>query len=218
MRKYVCSDLHGRYRLWGKIKEKLGSNDWLFMLGDAADRGEDGWKILKEVLTDPRVVYIRGNHDQMLLDAWKTEWADSMIWFYNGGFATFDAIMADEKAELYLRELDKTVQFYTFHENGREVVLTHAGFTPSYEATDVLWDREHISDDWPQERNEYIIHGHTPCIHLYKYGAVEAEYDPDYTIAKYADGHKICIDAGPSSNRIALLDLQTLEHIVLVDN
>lgn len=219
MKKYACADLHGNYALWQKIKEHLGEDDWLFMLGDAADRGLRGWEIIKEALADPRVIYIRGNHDQMLLDAWKTGWADSMLWFYNNGYPTFEAIMNDKEAESYLRELDKTQQFISLKEEGRELILTHAGFTPPYAETDVLWDRDHISDDWPiGYENTYIVHGHTPVVHLEGYGAQKVQYNEARTVGKYAAGRKICIDGlSAFSGKCALLDLQTLKDISLFE-
>ena len=65
---YACSDIHGSLSIWNKIKEILKPNDALYFLGDACDRGFDGWQIIKEMLDDLRVIYIRGNHEQLPLD------------------------------------------------------------------------------------------------------------------------------------------------------
>ena len=72
---YAISDIHGMYNLWRQVIDSLDETDTLYVLGDCGDRGPDGWKIIKEALSDPRIVYIRGNHDQMLLDSWKDEWS-----------------------------------------------------------------------------------------------------------------------------------------------
>ena len=37
--------------------------------GDACDRGKDGYKIMKELLDNPRVVYLRGNHEELFCRA-----------------------------------------------------------------------------------------------------------------------------------------------------
>ena len=58
---FAISDLHGMYDLWKQVQETLQSDDILYMLGDAADRGPDGWKIIKEALGDPRVRYAHGH-------------------------------------------------------------------------------------------------------------------------------------------------------------
>ena len=65
---YACSDLHGNWELWLEIKKFLKPEDKMFFLGDAADRGDSGWTILKEMLNDKRITYIAGNHDIMLAD------------------------------------------------------------------------------------------------------------------------------------------------------
>jgi calcineurin-like phosphoesterase family protein len=57
MATYVFSDLHGRKDLWLKAnKEVLGPNDTIYFLGDAADRGPDGWEMIKTLLDDERVI------------------------------------------------------------------------------------------------------------------------------------------------------------------
>ena len=65
---YVVSDLHGNGLLWDKIKEKLNVDDTLYFLGDAIDRGPDGLYIMLDMLNDPRVTYIKGNHEQFVID------------------------------------------------------------------------------------------------------------------------------------------------------
>ena len=149
---YTVADLHGQYNLWRQIIESLDETDTLYVLGDCGDRGPDGWKIIKEALADPRVIYIRGNHDQMLLDAWRYDWAsdDYYMWMYNGGYETFNALIQDEKHETYLIQLARTKLYHCYeNKNGQKIHLSHAGFTlmendeiPNSE--DLLWDRDHI--------------------------------------------------------------------------
>ena len=55
---YAFSDLHGNGILWDKIKSFLGEDDKAYFLGDACDRGPDGWRILKEILADERIVFL----------------------------------------------------------------------------------------------------------------------------------------------------------------
>ena len=229
---YAVADLHGMYNLWRQVIDSLDETDTLYMLGDAADRGPDGWKIIKEALTDKRVIYIRGNHDQMLLDAWRYDWAsdDYYMWMYNGGYETFDALIQDEKYETYLIQLARTKLYHCYeNKEGKKIHLSHAGFTllendeiPNKD--DLLWDRYHIDDhcDWWSEENpnDYVVHGHTPTrSSTFKnllYGAPE-EYklNESATVIRYAHGHKIGIDAGAfSTNKCALLDLDTLQETI----
>lgn len=67
---YVTSDLHG-YPL-EKIKDMLNkvgfsNDDFLFVLGDVIDRGEDGIKIFKWMMAQPNMELIMGNHEAMML-------------------------------------------------------------------------------------------------------------------------------------------------------
>ena len=52
MATYVISDLHGQYKMFLKLLEKVAFSDAdeLYMLGDAVDRGPDGIKILQHVM------------------------------------------------------------------------------------------------------------------------------------------------------------------------
>ena len=65
---YAFTDLHGMYPLWEQIRDFCDESDKLIFLGDACDRGDDGLKIIKELLQDKRVTYIKGNHEDFLED------------------------------------------------------------------------------------------------------------------------------------------------------
>ena len=230
---YAIADIHGMYNLWRQVIESLDETDTLYVLGDCGDRGRDGWKIIKEALADPRVVYIRGNHDQMLLDCWRSEWHDNYLWFCNGGYETFDTVVADEKSEIYLMQLART-KLYHCYENteGKKIHLSHAGFSlhendeiPNDE--DLLWDRDHIDDHcdwWPEENpNDYVVHGHTGCVSsVFKRSSFafgDIDFNKSRTLCRYAHGHKICIDGRTFlSQTIARLDLDTLEEKVFFDS
>ena len=223
---YAVADLHGMYNLWRQVIESLDETDTLYVLGDCGDRGPDGWKIIKEALADPRVVYIRGNHDQMLLDCWRSEWRDNYLWFYNGGYETFDSIIQDEKSEIYLMQLAKTKLYHCYeNKEGKKIHLSHAGFTLMQDDEipnnrDLLWDRGHIEDScdwWPKENpNDYVVHGHTYCASNSCFAWIDTELNDSHTIGRYCYGHKICIDGRSFlTNRIAILDLDTLESLTI---
>lgn len=230
MNKTFCiSDLHGVYDLWSQIIESLDETDTLYVLGDAADRGPDGWKIICEALKDPRVIYIRGNHDQMLLDCWHSEWSDNYLWFCNGGYETYNGIFTSENYELYLIQLAKTKLYHCYeNKNGQKIHLSHAGFTLMENneipySADLLWDREHIDMNcvwWPKENpNDYVVHGHTYCASKSCFSWVDIDLNDSHTVGRYCYGHKICIDGRTFlTNKIAMLDLDTLEETVFYSN
>ena len=63
---YAITDLHGRLDLWKEVKKILQPNDKVYFLGDAMDRGPDGYALFLELLSDERVVYLKGNHEDMM--------------------------------------------------------------------------------------------------------------------------------------------------------
>lgn len=220
---YACADLHGMLPLWRQIQEFCDESDTIYVLGDAADRGPDSWETLKEILRDPRVKYVKGNHDVMMLDSWKSDWQDSYLWLVNGGQVTMDQMLRDPDYEKYLRELTKQpIKRVYERADGSKVHLTHAGFTilrndfyPDDE--DLIWDREHWFDSCDDENsNDWIVCGHTPILSsTMKHASLWApmDFNNTYTVAR--SGHKICIDGGCfATGRIALLDLDTFEEKV----
>ena len=101
-------------------KINLTDSDTLYILGDVIDRGEDGIKILLDMMCRPNVLPILGNHEHMaypvlkniysifseqnsyIVDIWQT-------WMLNGGRVTLESYLDlpdDEKDALieYLGE------------------------------------------------------------------------------------------------------------------
>lgn len=221
---FAVADLHGMYNLWRQVIESLDETDTLYILGDCADRGPDGWKIIKEALKDPRVIYIRGNHDQFLIDSWQADWRLDSLWYYNGGYETFEAASADQYADEYAGMLSRTRHYAKYENtNGQTIHLSHAGFTLMQDNAipledDLLWDRYHTSDQcdwWPIENpNDYVVHGHTFCASRSVFAFIDTKLNKSKTVGRYCHGHKICIDGRSFLyGRCALLDLDTLTEI-----
>ena len=213
MATFALSDLHGNREIWEFISGFLEPGDELYFLGDAADRGPDGYAILQEVMVDPRVTYIRGNHDQMFVDAalgdsmWKEHWLQ-----YCGGFPTYLSYMDDPKRDELLNWLAHTpirpVEYV--NQQGQTVILSHAGFTPPEVPSDydLLWDRDHSNDSWGQNpENIVVVHGHNPVSHVRGSATLgEALF--------YCRNHKVCIDACTFySEKAVMLNLDTWEEV-----
>ena len=78
---YAVSDIHGMKPLWDQIMKYLDPNDTLYCLGDCADRGNDGWEIIKDAIADKRVIYLKGNHENMLLETMKDYLKDEGFYY-----------------------------------------------------------------------------------------------------------------------------------------
>lgn len=211
---YCFTDIHGNYNLWRQIHDYCDATDTIYFLGDAADRGEDGLQIIQELLRDKRVIYLKGNHEDIFVDvgaelAEGIGWSAS-LWRQNGGKPTIDSFkrLSYDSQIYYIKRLASLPEKAEYiNKNGQKIILSHAGFTPGKAVTvnDLIWDRNHMRHEWPQDEqydNIYIVHGHSPVQILFK------SDNPVY----YCDGHKIDLDIATfMSNKIALLDLDTLE-------
>ena len=212
---FAIADLHGNWRLWARVRLTLKPEDTLYVLGDAADRGPDGWAIIKDILKTPNAKYLLGNHDVMLLDTFIEDFdgfGTRNYWSYNGGFPTYSAIREDKNADKYLKELAGMPYYYRYENAKGDIIhLTHAGFDPDKEVSelnDLVWDRSHlVTKEWRGADNEYCVFGHTPVPNFIE-GVVEVK---DCT-ALLCGGHKIDIDNGCfATNVLPLLNLDTLE-------
>lgn len=71
---YAMSDIHGMYGSYMEAIRQLKDNDTLYVIGDAIDRGKNGIKILKDIISrqhggkKPRVVFLLGNHENQMID------------------------------------------------------------------------------------------------------------------------------------------------------
>ena len=229
-RTYACSDLHGQKDLWNQIKDFLQPDDTLYFLGDAIDRGKDGFLIMQELIADSRVIYLKGNHELMMQNSlmeninnqsfWRGE--EARIWYNNGSRPTMKAWIEDGPNFNWINILKK-LPLKAEYKNikGQTIYLSHAGFTPGAEPEyefDLVWDRNHLFQEIPKkylDNKTIIVHGHTPTKHLIKqfkkYGF--SNYKEENRIVFYND-IKIDVDCGSyTTGCTALLNLDTLEII-----
>lgn len=69
---FYFTDIHGMYDLYRAIMDYCHEQDDEAMIifgGDACDRGERGYEIIKELLDNPRLVYLMGNHEELFCKA-----------------------------------------------------------------------------------------------------------------------------------------------------
>ena len=233
---YACSDLHGMLDFFNKIVEMLEPDDTVYFLGDAGDRGPDSWETIKKVYEHPQFIYLKGNHEDMLIKALKEyQQFDCMGHEYrllhmNGGVRTFEDCLEEENINDWIVKLDELPVLETYvNKEGKTILLSHAGFTPYIEDKelytpsnkDLIWDRTHYySTTWREYsgNNNYIVHGHTPMQYLKADIMLKAykpnnESDEKYIPFWYCEDHKCCIDSGAFfTKQFCLLDLDTFEY------
>lgn len=229
---YTISDIHGYSFdkvLYLLQQARFNKNDYLFVLGDVIDRGEDGVKMLQWMMAQPNVELLLGNHEAMFLscDFIFDEITDGFItgltvqkmsllstWQLNGSAPTIKALscLTSPERNNILEYIREAPLFDTVTVNGRDFLLTHSGlghFDPDkkmseYTPDELLWNR-------PQLETEYfdditVILGHTPS---FRYG--EAYKGRILKTRTWID-----IDAGTANGYApALLCLDTMEEFYI---
>ena len=222
---YALSDIHGNGILWNKIKNYLNSNDKVFFLGDAIDRGPDGYKIMKEILSDSRFIYLKGNHEDMMMQAlrevesYREDYNFDLWTIYNGGYSTYEEWLKENYKFSgdwinILRRLPLETT-YT-NKSNKTILLSHAGYTPGHKMPDehnFIWNRSHFYMDTEDiSKDIIVVHGHTPIDYL-KIHLPKDDWEDKNGILFYKN-IKIDIDCDTYySKYICLLNLDTLEII-----
>lgn len=211
---YVTSDLHG-YPL-EKFREMLSmvgfsDDDFCFVLGDVIDRGEDGIKILRWMMSQPNMELILGNHEAMMLSCEFlfdeiTEESISKLtgskldsylnWERNGARPTINALYSiiTNEIKYILEYLHEAPLYETVSVAGKDFLLTHSGIDnfnknkklSEYSKDEFLWNRPKIDDRYFDDI--MTVFGHTPTIY----------YGEEYKGKVVVTDTWIDIDAGTS--------------------
>lgn len=181
-RDLIVSDVHGQRatfeRLLAMVNYSPQSGDRLLMLGDLIDRGPDSAGMLQWLLRD-EVYCIRGNHEQLMLDALNGNKYIRELWTeHNGGMWSF-ALTPEQQMAWHeaLRPLPMAMEVDSV---GGKIVLVHAeipvetpwwAFRAWLEEGDrnagirALWNRVRIFSEKPDAGVPdawRTFHGHTP--------------------------------------------------------
>ena len=186
---YAIGDVHGCDQRLAALHRQVASDQarrpaarpLLLHLGDYVDRGPDSANVVRRLAAGPvlagcPLVCLRGNHEQMMLDALTGDADHVRDWLGNGGDATlrswgvgarstqldWRAAVAPELAFLEQLPLMRQVDGYVF---------VHAGLRPGVRLAqqtehDMLWIREAFLR-WtgailPEALETAVVHGHTP--------------------------------------------------------
>lgn len=172
MRILAISDIHGCFNTFKHLLNQvdLQKTDQLYLLGDYIDRGLYSKEVLDYILylqgQDYNLYCLRGNHEQMMLNA-LTDPEKERLWRLNGGNTTLNSFGA-------FMPRDIPVQYYQFVQNlpffyeTKDYIFVHAGLNleeenPFEDEHAMLWIRK-----WEQKanskqlKNKIVVHGHTP--------------------------------------------------------
>ncbi|MDR9417356.1 metallophosphoesterase family protein [Gracilimonas sp.] len=172
----AIGDIHGCYKtsqvLLKNLDEKFGTVPTYVFLGDYTDRGSDSKQAVEDLIHFDEAhecVFIRGNHDQMLLDAYENN--DWDLWLANGGNTTLNDYNSNP-GSFHLPDphyhFFSNTKYYWETEN---YFFVHAGLNPNLtikenlereeEREEFIWQRGHIhahKTKWEKR----VVFGHTP--------------------------------------------------------
>jgi serine/threonine protein phosphatase 1 len=185
---YAIGDVHGEAEkldlLLHSIREDALNRKVahkLVLLGDLIDRGPDSRRVVDRAMHLARTedaVVLRGNHEEMLLNAFDSHSMSAYItWSLNGGdgaLASYQRANGEHSdwRESIDREHIKWLRSLPVQFRDGRLVFVHAGIDPWRfpQCTDEvkIWTRSRSffdSEGWP-ERQELsdilVVHGHTP--------------------------------------------------------
>lgn len=180
---FVVGDLHGCYTLLMNELDKISfdpARDLLISVGDLVDRGSENVECL-ELINQPWFRSVRGNHEQMMLDA-LVNGGSFGHWMANGA-GWWHQLNTEQEVQLnYLlpkvAALPLIIELVTYD---KKLVICHAdyphneyGFDKPVPEEMVIWNRERISDSQDGITSEItsadlFIFGHTPARKPLKY-------------------------------------------------
>lgn len=213
-RTFCSADWHAQPHAWEIVSKFLSSDDTLYYLGDVTGRGAgDGWDMLKQMLCDPRVIYICGNHDRIVADAVE-EGSISYLAHINGEASTVMSALGDDP--VVTENMPKRIRrlpLWAVYCNkvGKKIYMSHSGSTDISDEHELLWDRLEYLTKKNYTEYDYVIHGHTRAQHIKN---DLGESAPEYTGGAYwYSDWRATVDCGTIlTNQIVLLDLDTFEE------
>ncbi len=213
---YCISDLHGDYIRYTTMLKMIdfSDDDTLYILGDILDRGNEGMKILLDMMLRPNVYPILGNHEYMAMQTLKwlsdditeeslANLSDDKIegineWLNVGGMTTIDEFrkLSEDKKEMVLEYLEEFSLYEEVTVEGKEFVLVHAGidnFSPEkdmeeYELYELIFNKPDYSKVYFKDK--YLVTGHTPTRFIHD------EIDGHSRNTVFLGNNHIAIDCG----------------------
>ena len=182
---YIIGDIHGCYYTLDLVLREIDKtkedDDIIIFLGDYFDRGNynaEVYHLLRnfEKNENYNIIFLRGNHEQMQLDAIHRR-EDEYIWFNNGGNVTSEhfteAQISPFQVKQWIEQMpyayyNKDLNFYCAHSYLPHI---HIEDLNAEEKEDCIWYRS------KSEVGARVFHGHTPHLNLVKISGNDINLD-----------------------------------------
>lgn len=182
----AIGDVHGKFEMLSALLDALEAEGEriggirIVTLGDYIDRGNQSRQVIDRLLAGPRIagnefVHLRGNHDEMLLEAWADPDGAAMSrWCMCGGIQTLQSYGLDDEDQLLHGRWKAFVpaEHIAFLSSLHDALVddariyVHAGIVPGVplrdqDARNLIWIREAFLQS-DMNHGRVVVHGHTP--------------------------------------------------------
>ena len=142
-RTLVIGDIHGGLRALLQVLERanVSPDDKLIFLGDYVDGWSESPQVLDfliELKTTHKCVFIRGNHDDLLLEWLRGK--DNELWHQHGGEATIAAYSLLHSG-IKIRHMAFLENLNNYYLDKKNRLFVHAGFTNMHGVTNEFYPR-----------------------------------------------------------------------------
>lgn len=185
---YVISDLHGCYNDFLTMLNiiNFSDNDFMYVLGDVIDRGDEPILCLEHVKNSKNMILLMGNHEDMMANYFNILNNEGIsyasiyalhLWYQNGGEITHRKFLKldEEKQNEYLEYINSLPLYHIYDDN---TLLVHAGIYPRKgNIKQILMEQDKDAFIWirrefitSETRMPFKIYfGHTPISYVQDY-------------------------------------------------
>lgn len=167
-RRFAISDIHGCSKTFEALLSQvhLKKEDQLFLLGDFVNRGPDSAGVIDQILALKKEGYqlycLRGNHDQIILDA--SEKSSDKLKKVIEDYNSQSLLKGDHVKKKYKKFLESTLYYLEVD----EFYLVHAGFDfhadKPFENYNAMMNIPKFKAKKKWLNGKRVIHGHNPKI------------------------------------------------------
>ena len=224
-RVFAVGDVHGHLATFRALLHRLdlSDDDRIVCLGDMIDRGPDSAGLIALVRNDPRIICIKGNHEQMALQSIQPDGRVELWqpWLQRGGKSTWGSYIVRAQGDLWLAKSNFFSDAMWMDNLPTQIVLdrvrlVHAGYDPrmpldAQGEKELLWIRKRwFQHDAPVDPARMVVFGHSTTTKVGKSAGNVA-----FSSFELPDGRPawVGMDIGAYNHvapGIAALDLQTL--------
>jgi serine/threonine protein phosphatase 1 len=221
----AIGDVHGHLATFRALIHRLGlsDEDRVVCLGDMIDRGPDSAGMIALVRSDPRIVCIKGNHEQLAIQSITPEGQVEVWqpWLQRGGKSTWGSYIVRAEGDLWQAKSNFFDDAMWMDNLPTQIILdgirlVHAGYDPrmpldAQGEKELLWIRKRwFEHDQPVDATRTVVFGHSTTTKVGR-----AAGDVAFSPFNLEDGRPawVAMDVGAYNHvapAIAAIDLRTL--------